>query len=438
MTPPIRAEAQPYISLFESQETSGLPRWLIQARKQALAWFAEKGFPTPNQEEWRFTNMTPITSIQWAPVHRPSRPLTPEDVRPLTFGRLDCHRLVFVDGHFVPALSLLPDDGIEVGSVRDLLVRDPSILEKHLGRGASFDQNAFSALNLAFFTDGGFVRIPAHHTAARPVHLLFISTTTEPGATILPRNLILAEPCSSATIIESYASLSGSKTLTNTVTELILGHGSKVDHCKIQSEGPEAFHVGTVFASQAADSSWRSHSISTGARIARHQITSALDGTGASCLFNGLYMAEGDQLVDHHTLADHLQPQCESREFYHGILDGSAHGVFNGKIYVHSGAQKTDARQTNRNLLLSNSAIIDSKPQLEIYADDVKCSHGATVGQLDEEQLFYLRARGIGLEAARRMLIHAFASEVVARVPDAAVRAFLDNQLESRFACQTN
>jgi Fe-S cluster assembly protein SufD len=251
---------------------------------------------------------------------------------------------------------------------------------------------------------------------------------------VQPRNLILAGPGASAKILESYVSLGSAAQVTNAVTELVLDPDANVEHCRIQQENDRSFHIATVQARQGRDSRWLSHSIAVGARLARNHVNTVLDGTGAEGVLNGLYLGRDEQLIDHHTVVDHATPHCESHEYYHGILADKSHGVFNGKILVRKDAQKTNAKQTNRNLLLSDSAAIDTKPQLEIFADDVKCTHGATVGQLSEEALFYLRARGIGLENARRMLIRAFASDMVDRIGLPSVRAALEEMLLQRIA----
>ena len=243
--------------------------------------------------------------------------------------------------------------------------------------------------------------------------MLFIGASEQAGATALPRNLILAQRGARLKVIESYVSLSDAARVTNTVTELALEEGAEVEHCKVQQESGRAFHIATIQAMQAKDSRWTSHSIATGLRLARNQIQTLLNAEGAEAILNGLYLGDAEQLIDHHTVVDHARAHCESHEFYHGILAGRAHGVFNGKIFVRQDAQKTNAKQTNRNLLLSDNAVIDTKPQLEIFADDVKCTHGAVVGQLSDEAVFYLRSRGIGVEHARRMLIQAFASDVI-------------------------
>jgi Fe-S cluster assembly protein SufD len=324
-------------------------------------------------------------------------------------------------------------DALHVGSLKAALAAGMPDLEKHLTRYALHDGNVFTALNTAFFQDGGYVRVGAGAAVERPIQLLFVSTAAEAGATAHPRNLIVAQRGGAVKIVESYASLGDCPIVTNAVTELAIGPEAHVEHCKVQMESERAFHFATIQAQQARNSRWTSHSIAVGGRLARNQIQTRLDAEGAGCILNGLYLGRGEQLIDHHTVVDHAQPRCESHEFYHGILAGRAHGVFNGKIFVQPHAQKTNAKQTNRNLLLSEESVIDTKPQLEIFADDVKCTHGATIGQMDAEAIFYLRSRGIGLDHARRMLIRAFASDVVERIGIEPVRAQLDRMLNERF-----
>jgi Fe-S cluster assembly protein SufD len=410
------------------------PAWLQQRRLAAITHAATLGFPTTQDEEWRFTRITPILHLPLHPAKAPARRLTPEEIAPFTFG-LDSHRLVFVDGHFCAELSSLPAHGgdLQAGSLRAALAGGAPELERHLTRCASDQVNAFTALNTAFFQDGAFVCAGAGKVIAQPVHLLFLASAGEAGATAHVRNLILAGPGSEMKVLETYASLSDAQHFTNAVTELVLGAQASLDHCKIQEEGARACHVAAIHAQQGKSSRWTSHSISTGAHLARNQIQTLFQAEGGHCVLNGLYLARGEQRVDHHTVVDHAQPHCESHEFYHGVLSGRAHGVFNGKIFVRQDAQKTNAKQTNRNLLLSDEAVIDTKPQLEIFADDVKCTHGATVGQMDEEALFYLRSRGLGLERARQIMIRAFASDVVERIPLQPVRAHLNHMLTERF-----
>jgi Fe-S cluster assembly protein SufD len=422
------------LAAFEKGDSAPGPVWLKHRRQAALARAAAVGFPTTHDEEWRFTRVTPVLKLPLHPADAALRRLTREEIAPFTFG-LDCWRLVFVDGHFCRELSSLPTPGgeLEAGSLRAGLAGGTPELERHLTCCASDQANVFTALNTAFFEDGALLRMAAGKVVERPAHLLFISTKTEAGATAHVRNLIVAGPGSEMKVLETYASLADGQTFTNAVTELVIGEEARLDHCKIQEEGRRAFHIAAIAAQQGRKSQWTSHSVSTGAQLARHQIQTLFEGEGGHCLLNGLFLAHGEQRVDHHTVVDHAQPRCESHEFYHGVLSGRAHGVFNGKIFVRQDAQKTNAKQTNRNLLLSEEAVIDTKPQLEIFADDVKCTHGATVGQIDEEAIFYLRSRGIGLERARQIMVRAFASDVVERIPLEPVRAHLNQMLTERF-----
>jgi len=422
------------LAAFARGDSVGFPSSLRAIRDSARIQAAKVGFPTTRQEEWKFTNMAPILQLPLHPAEKGSAKLAPQDIARFTFG-LNCYRLVFVDGHFCADLCSLPDDGndLQLGNLTGQLKANSQEVEKHLGRHAESGANFFTALNTAFFQDGAFVSIAAGKTADKPVHLLFIGASEQPGATVLPRSLIVAHRGGSVKVIESYVSLADAARVTNAVTELVLGPEAQVEHCKLQQESERAFHVATIQAVQAKDSRWTSHSIATGARLARNQIQTLFDAEGAKAILNGLYLGHAEQLIDHHTVVDHARPRCESHEFYHGILADRAHGVFNGKIFVRQDAQKTNAKQTNRNLLLSDSAVIDTKPQLEIFADDVKCTHGAAIGQLSDEAIFYLRARGIGVEHARRMLIQAFASDVVERIGIEPVRAELEQMLVERF-----
>jgi Fe-S cluster assembly protein SufD len=422
------------LAAFARADAGGSPPWLRTIRDAARAQAVQVGFPTTRQEEWKFTNMAPVLQLPLHPAAKAGAKITRQDIARFTFG-LDCYRLVFVDGHFCADLCSLPANGndLQLGNLPAQLKINSPELEKHLTRHAHSDENFFTALNTAFFQDGAFVSIAAGKTADKPVHLLFIGASEQPGATALPRSLIVAHRGAQVKVIESHVSLADAARVTSAVTELVLGPEAHVEHCKVQQESERAFHIATVQAVQAKDSRWTSHSIATGARVARNQVQTLFDAEGAGAVLNGLYLGHAEQLIDHHTVVDHAKPRCESHEFYHGILADRAHGVFNGKIFVRQDAQKTNAKQTNRNLLLSDSAVIDTKPQLEIFADDVKCTHGAAIGQLSDESIFYLRSRGIGAENARRMLIQAFASDVVERIGIEPVRAELEQMLVERF-----
>ena len=411
---------------LESREQTVAPAWLTALRRAGNAHFCELGFPTTDHEEWRFTNVAPIAAL---PTHSPEkREVDRRELERFTFGQMPTYRVVFIDGSFSTTLSSseLLDEGVEIHSLKTAAQSNLGWVQKHLGQYARADENAFVALNTSMMEEGAAIRIKANQHVKTPIHLLFVSTSNQAGATTHPRVLILAERGCEARILESYESLTDGSTLTNAVTEIVMEEASHLEHCRLQQESTSAYHVGTVHAHQSRSSNLITHSISMGGRIARVNINPVLDAEGCECVMNGLYVVDGDQLVDHHTAIHHAKPRCNSHEFYHGILDGNSQGVFNGKIFVRPDAQKTDAKQTNRNLLLSDGATIQTKPQLEIFADDVKCTHGATVGQLQEEAVFYLRARGIGKEAARRMLVHAFASDIINRISIEPVRVELD------------
>ena len=375
--------------------------------------------------------MAPIARLPFKPLFQVSRRApTLNAVAGFTLARLSARRLVFVDGHFAAALSYPgpQEQGLIVGSLATALAGDSDLIRKHLFKHTEGEANPFTALNTAFFQDGAYIHVPAGKLVETPIHLLFISTSAESGATSHPRNLILAGKGSQVTVLETYASTVDSSYFTNAATELVVEEGAVVEHVKFQDEGLSAFHVAAIHAHLGPRCNFISHSIATGARLSRNNIRTNLAGEGIQCVLNGLYLTRGDQLADHHMVVEHAQPHCSSHEFYNGILEDRSKGVFHGRILVRQAAQKTDAKQTNKNLLLSEEATIDTKPQLEIYADDVKCTHGATVGQLSDEAVFYLRTRGIGEQTARHMLIHAFAGEIIERIRHQPAREEL-NQL---------
>jgi Fe-S cluster assembly protein SufD len=429
-------EIEPHLAKFERFEReASQPAWVFPLRKAGMASFAEQGFPTLKQEDWRFTNVAPIAKLPFHPVWEvASSGLTRESLESFTFGRLSSHRLVFVNGHFEAALSSLGTlpEGVLAKSLAAALVSESALVEKHLAQRTSGEKNSFAALNTAFFQDGGLVYVPAGKHVELPIHLMFITTVKQSGATTHPRNLIIAEKGSQVTVVESYAHTVDGAYFTNAVTELVGGEGAVIEHCKFQDESASAYHIAAIHATMGRNCNLVSHSLALGAKLSRNSIRTTLAGEGVQCVLNGLYLTRGDQLADHHMVVEHAQPHCSSHEYYNGILDGRSKGVFHGRILVRPAAQKTDAKQTNKNLLLSDEATVDTKPQLEIYADDVKCTHGATVGQLNEESIFYLRARGLGLERARQMLIHAFAGEIIERVRHPAVREELSTLVWDR------
>jgi Fe-S cluster assembly protein SufD len=429
-------ETEPHLQKFARFENeTKQPSWVFPLRKAGIARFAELGFPTINDEDWRFTNVSPIARLPFEPIFESARDgLTRDSIAQFTFSSLPGTRLVFVNGHYIDDLSSAgkQQPGVKVSNLAAALNSDPALLEKHLARHALGQDNAFTSLNTAFFQDGAFIHVTAGKIAEAPIHLLFISTGKETGATSSPRNLIIAEKGAHVTVLESYVSVGDAAYFTNAVTEIVGGEGAVIEHVKFQDESPSAFHIAAIHAQLARDCNLAAHSIATGARLSRNNIRTSLAGEGVNAILNGLYSTKLDQLADHHMVVEHAQPHCNSHEYYNGILDGRSKGVFHGRILVRQVAQKTDAKQTNKNLLLSEDATVDTKPQLEIYADDVKCTHGATIGQLNDESIFYLRARGIGEETARRMLIHAFAAEIIERIRCKPLREELDKIIWDR------
>jgi len=427
--------AHKYVAQFETLlKRTAPPGWLAALRQAGLARFREIGLPTLQQEDWRFTNVAPIARLPFHPVWEPARPVAVEALPSLVFARLPGARLVFVNGHFVPELSCtegLPA-GVTAGSLAAALRSDGAALAEDLGRYAQTADDGFAALNQAFFLDGAWVRVPAGVVVEEPVQCVYLCTNRRSGATVHPRNLILVGANSRVTLLETYAAAGGGSYFTNATTELFADEQAQVEFVKFQDEAAEAFHVATFHGVFGRASRVSVHSFALGARLSRNNLRVRLAGEGLECILNGLYLTRGEQLADHHMIVEHARPQCASHEYFNGILDDKSRGVFHGRILVRPAAQKTDAKQTNKNLLLSDDAIANTKPQLEIYADDVKCTHGATVGQLNPESIFYLRSRGIGPDTARRMLIHAFAGEITERVQCAPAREELDKLVWDR------
>jgi Fe-S cluster assembly protein SufD len=420
-------------SQFESAARQ--PKWLVPLRKAGIASFADQGFPTLHDEDWRFTNVAPIAKLPFrlareAVVNGAETKLIAESA----FTKLPGHRLVFVNGFFSAKLSSIKpvSGGARIENISAALAKDSGFIEKHLGKYAHTANNTFAALNQAFFTDGAFVFVPAGVVVTEPVQLIYISSAKNSGETILPRNLVIAEANSKLTVVESYISTGNVAYFTNAVTEILAGDNAAVEHIKLQDEAAGAFHIATIAGEFGRASNVTVHSFALGAKLSRTNIRAKLAGEGLECILNGLYLTKDEQLADHHMIVEHAQPHCVSHEYFNGILDDKSKGVFHGRILVQQIAQKTDAKQTNKNLLLSDDATADTKPQLEIYADDVKCTHGATIGQLNDESIFYLRSRGIGPDNARRMLIHAFAGEIIDRVRCAPVREELDKLVWDR------
>lgn len=411
------------------------PAWLQTIRRVGLNRFSELGFPTLRDEDWRFTNLAPLTAMPFRLAAAGNgHQVNGDALAGLPFAQLAGDRLVFVDGRFAPGLSAIQPhaNGVVVTNLAAALKTHPELIEPHLARLANSEGQAFTALNEAFFADGAFLHLPARHVVADPIRLVFITTGREPAAATFTRNLIVAGAASQATLVEQFVSLGTEPHVTNTVTELIAEDGATIEHVRLQDENQAAFHLGSFHGRLGRSAHLNLHSLALGARLSRYNIRASLAGEGIEAVLNGLYLADGQRLADHHMVVEHAQPNCASHEYFNGILADKSKGVFHGRILVRPGAQKTDAKQTNKNMLLSDEATADTKPQLEIYADDVKCTHGATIGQLHPEHIFYLRARGIPLETARRMLIHAFAGEIIDRVRNAPIRSELDQAVWDR------
>ena len=408
--------------------------WTHKIRDEAMACFAKLGFPTNKDEEWRFTNVNPIATHPFEPPQYDIKGLTADAVQRAGLGTLAAGAVVFVNGWFSPELSFLRgiEQEVKVGSLAVALNEGWEWIEAHLARYASYRDHAFVALNTAMMQDGASVYIPPDRLVKEPIHLLFISTPAKKAAVSHPRNIIFIGRGSQATIVENYVGLEKGNYFTNAVTEIVVGENAVLDHYKLQRESDEAFHVATLQVCLGRNSNVSSHSISLGGALVRNDVNVVLDGEGGECTLNGFYMVSGEQHVDNHTRIDHVKPHGTSRQLYKGVLDGKSSAVFNGKIYVHKGAGKTDARQTNKNLLLSLDARIDTKPQLEIYNNDVKCTHGSTIGQLDQDAVFYLRSRGIGERSARSLLTYAFASDLIGLIRVDSMRAQLDKLLAAR------
>ena len=412
-------------SEFEKHAPGHNLKWLRELRQAAFSRFAEVGFPSTHDEDWRFTNTSPIINTRFALASHGR--VSSQAISAFELPGAAC-RLVFVDGHFSRELSTFSDlpKGVRVGGLAEAIAENPDRLESYLGRFLNIQRDAFSALNTAFAADGAYVHVPRGVVVDKPIYLLFLCTTEDTPTMSHPRNLFIIDEESQVALVEDYVSLNEGTSFSNAVTELVAKEGAVVSHYMIEREHKKAFNISTLRIEQEKSANVESHSVLLGGGLVRNNVHPVLDGEGAECLINGLFVGNGRQHLDNYMLVEHGKPHCSSRQFYNGILDERAHGVFHGRIIVHKDAQKTDAKQTNRNLLLSDDAQIDTKPQLEIYADDVKCTHGATIGQIEETALFYLRSRGIDEASARKLLLLAFANECLDRMRQQPVRNYVE------------
>lgn len=430
---------QPYLASYarlEPELAGAEQSWLRELRQHALARFMSMGFPGAKEEAWKYTRVRALAETTFMPPISSPAPVSLDEAEKCFLADMPCFRLVFVDGHFAPGLSDITGlpQGAVVGSLAGTLKQQPQDLREVLAHYAGYEMQPFTALNTAFMADGAYIYLPSKAVLGKPIHLVFIASGWREAVVTHPRNLIVLEPESELTVIEHYAGLREAAYFTNAVTEVVTGERAKVEHIKLQEETTRSFHIATVQVQQERESHFISRNLSLGGRLVRNDINSVLDGEGAHCTLEGLYSPEGEHHIDNHTRIDHKRPYTTSQEYYKGILEGKSRAVFNGKVIVHPGAQKVDARQANRNLMLSEGAEVDTKPELEIYADDVKCAHGATVGQLDKDQVFYLRSRGIDEGAARQLLTYAFAEEIVGRIELIPVRDRIERRLGARLS----
>ena len=412
-------------ALYEAQSATDAT-WLSRLRENAFARFAELGFPSVKNEEWKYTNVAPITRLDFdnKPAYREF------DYSAFRLPETADSELVFLNGKLVEHPAKLTG-AVALGLTDAAVNQDyAGVVREHLGRSADYVANGFTALNTSLIGDGVFIYIPKEAQIGAPLHLLFVADGNQTAA--FPRVLIVAEANSQATIVESYVGSDGAAYLTNAVVEVVLKDGAVLNHHRVQHEGASSYHIATTAADLGAASSYNSTAINIGAQLSRHDVSVSMNAEGGECWIDGLYLVTGNQHTDTHSTIDHRQPNCSSHQLYKGILDGRSRAVFNGKIFVRHNAQKTDAMQTNKNLLLSNDARVDTKPQLEILADDVKCAHGAAVGQIDEEELFYLETRGIHPDLGRNLLTYGFAEEVIEKIKIDSIRERLDEAVLHR------
>lgn len=420
---------------FSGNGAAGAPEWLRQRRDAAIDRFVELGFPNSRHESWRFTNIKPLVAQQFAPTEGAAAvELTPAELDPLVLGAPASSRLVFVNGRYRADLSKLDGlpAGVFAGSLAEAIEGGAAGIEEHLAQHTRATQNPFTALSTAFMADGAFLYVPEGLALTTPVTVVHVTTSAADKRVSHPRNLFVIGSGGAAAIVEEYLSVGQPSAWTNAVTEAVVCENGMLDSYRIQHESDRSYHTATTQSYQQRDSNYSSTAVVFGGALSRHDINAVLDGPGAECTLYGLTQVRGRQHVDHHTAIEHAKPHCNSWEFFNGIYDGQARGVFTGRIIVQPGAQRTDSKQTSNSLLLSEGARADSQPQLEIYADDVKCTHGATLGPIDQKSLFYLRSRGLTVEEARNLLTYGFGAEILGKIKLEQVRERLDAVIKAR------
>lgn len=424
-----------YLAAIEQLKTQDAPDWLTKLRDAGAARFAELNFPTRKDENWRFTNVAPLVRSNFEPNNAPTTGIDASAIKPFVISDASWAELVFVDGFFAPDLSRLPgQDGVNVQPLRNAIANGDTALQQHLGQGLNGSANIFGALNAALMQDGAFIHVSKNTVAESPIHVLYVSTGRSASASNL-RNVIALDVHAELTIVEDYVSLNGGQPyFNNVVTEAFLGEGAQLRRTKIADEHDDAFHLATMRVHQDRSSGFHSQSFALNGKIVRNQLDIVLDGEGAECNCTGLYMTDAEKLVDNLVSVDHAKPNCQSWIGYKGVLDDASRAVFSGQVMVRRDSQKTNSDQLNQNLLLSDKATIDTKPLLEIFADDVKCTHGATIGQHPKEIIFYFRSRGMSEAMARGMLTYGFADEVVSDVTLEPVRDRLEKHVFQRYS----
>lgn len=406
---------------------------ISELRKNAIGRFAELGFPTVRDEDWRFTNIGPISKGKFR-INGKSSDIDPEIVKSFVFNDLETYLLVFVNGKFEAELSDIKDipDGVTISSLSVAKDESRELLSENIGKFLNFETEAFNALNTSFFEDGIFINVPDSVSVDKPVHALYINHDDEQSL-VNPRNLIMIGSNCNLKVIEHYVSTSDAAYLSNVVSEVYVGENSELEHYLLEFESRKAFNISTLRVQQEKFSNIKSHSVLFGGAIVRNNVHPVLAGEGGNSLINGLYMSNGRQHMDNFMRVEHASAHCDSRQIYNGVLDETSRGVFHGRIIVHEGAVKTDAKQTNRNLLLTDTAQIDTKPQLEIYNDDVKCTHGATIGQMDENAIFYLQSRGIPKKEAKTIMVKGFTGESFSNMSLDPLRNYLEKLADDWF-----
>lgn len=434
LTDKLESYTEGYKQLKE-KKFSDNPEWLKNMREGASREFSDIGFPTVKDEDWRFTNLAPISRNKFHIIEDGKDKISSEQIDALAIPNLGASRLVFVNGHFSPELSGVKNlpEGVIVSSLQNALKENEQIVGKYLGKYAKYEKQAFIALNTTLFEDGLFLYVPKSVVVENPVYALFISTDEDVQSIVNQRNLVIAEDNSDVKIIEHYVSTSRNVHFSNVVTEAFAGENCSLEHYMLECESSKAFNISTLRIEQKRNSNIKSHSVLLGGALVRNNVHPVLGGEGSHSLINGLYMSTGRQHMDNFMRVEHASPHCDSRQFYNGVLDKKSKGVFHGRIVVHENAAKTDAKQTNKNLLLTDTAQVDTKPQLEIYNEDVKCTHGATIGQMDEDAIFYLQSRGISEDNARTIMLRAFTDQSISNMGIEPVKEYLKNRVDEWF-----